>query len=45
MSDQSDSDHEFEMLEQTLEAAEAESECCGAPITETGFCSQCWEHA
>lgn len=21
------------------------SACCAAPVTETGFCSSCWEHA
>jgi hypothetical protein len=44
MSDQSDSDHEFDMLEQTREIADTESECCGAPVTESGFCTGCWEN-
>jgi hypothetical protein len=28
-----------------IENLEILSECCAAPITETGFCSQCKEHA
>ena len=28
-----------------IEFEEDLSACCGAEITETGFCRDCWEHA